>query len=87
MSPSLPLRSYLEAISEINLPTLRRTIRAHYQEKNSSELYAKLANLAQSPNEEPQTFWICALDLGEKIILISKTHLEVGSDHYCKTLP
>ena len=31
ISPSLPLGSYLEAISELTLPTLRRIIRAHYQ--------------------------------------------------------
>ena len=72
ISPILPLRSYLEAISEINLPTLHRIIRAHYQEKNSSELYAELANLVQSPNEEPQTFLIRALNLREKIIYASK---------------
>ena len=39
ISPSLLLRSYLEAISELSLPTLRRIIRAHYQEKKSSEFY------------------------------------------------
>ena len=84
ISPSLPLRSYLEAISEINLPTLRRITRAHYQEKNSSELYAELANLAQSPYEEPQTFLIRALNLREKIIYASKeehSKLKYDSEH------
>ena len=64
--PILPLRSYLEGISEINLPMLQRIIRAHYQEKNSTELYVELANLVQSANEEPQTFLIGALNLREK---------------------
>ena len=84
ISPILPLRSYLEAISEINLPTLCRIIRAHYQEKNSSELYAELANLVQSPNEEPQTFLIRALNLREKVIYASKeehSKLKYDSEH------
>ena len=33
ISPSFLLRSYVEAISELTLPTLCRIIRAHYQEK------------------------------------------------------
>ena len=84
VSPSLPLRSYLEAISEINLSTLHRIIRAHYQEKNSSELHAELAHLAQSPNEEQQTFLICALNHREKLIYASKeehSKLRYDSEH------
>ena len=84
ISPILPLRSYLEAISKINLQMLRRIIRAHYQEKNSSELYAELANLVQWPNEEPQTFFIHALNLREKIIHASKeehSKLKYDSEH------
>ena len=68
----MPLRSYVEAISELTLPTLCRIIRAHYQEKNSSELYAELANLAQISTEEPQIFLIRAQNLREKIIHASK---------------
>ena len=84
ISPSLPLRSYLEAISELTLPTLHRIIRAHYQEKNRSELYAELANLAQISTEEPQTFLIRALNLREKIIYASKeanTKLKYDPEH------
>ena len=33
VSLSLPLRSYLETISEFTLPTLHRILRAHYHEK------------------------------------------------------
>ena len=83
ISPSLPLRSYLEAIRELTLPTLRRIIRAHYQEKNSSELYAELANLAQI-SVEPPTFLIRALNLREKIIYASKeanTKLKYDPEH------
>ena len=61
ISSSLLLPSYVEAISELTLPTLRRIIIAYYQRKNSSELFAELANLAQISTEEPQTFLIRAL--------------------------
>ena len=70
--PGLPLKDYLEAMREMGLETLMKIIRAHYQEKNASELYASLANLAQSPTEEPQNFLLRALNLREKIIFASK---------------
>ena len=82
--PSLPLKSYLEAISEINLLMMCRIIRAHYQEKNSSELYTELANLAQLHDKESQTFLICALNLREKIIYAPKeehSKLKYDSEH------
>ena len=44
--PGLPLKDYLEAMREMGLETLMKIIRAHYQEKNASELYVSLANLA-----------------------------------------
>eukprot|EP00794_Sanderia_malayensis_P012536 gene12536-13822_t len=72
IAPGLPLKDYLEAMREMGLETLMKIIRAHYQEKNASELYASLANLAQSPTEEPQNFLLRALNLREKIIFASK---------------
>ena len=84
ISPSLLLHSYLEAISELTQPTLCRIIRAHYQEKYSSELYVELANLAQISTEKPQTFLIRALNLRGKTIYISKeanTKLKYNPEH------
>ena len=49
--PGLPLKDYLEAMREMGLETIMKIVRAHYQEKNVSELYVSLANLAQSPAE------------------------------------
>ena len=72
IAPGLPLKDYLEAMREMGLETIMKIIRAHYQEKNASELYASLANLAQSPTEEPQNFLLRALNLREKIIFASK---------------
>ena len=70
--PGIPLKDYFEAMREMGLETLMKLIRAHYQEKNASELYASLSNLAQSPTEDPQNFLLRGLNLREKIIFASK---------------
>ena len=72
ISPSLPLRDYIEAMRETGIDAILKILRAHFQEKNASELYSSLANLAQSPSEEPQNFLMRALNLREKIIFASK---------------
>lgn len=70
IAPGLPLKDYLEARRETGLPTVVKIIRAHYQEKNASELYASLSNLVQTSNEEPQNFLLRALNLREKSLCI-----------------
>ena len=72
IAPGLPLKDYLEAMRETGLPTVIKIIRAHYQEKNASELCASLSNLVQTPSEKPQNFLLRALNLREKIIFASK---------------
>ena len=72
ISPSLPLRDHIEAMRETGIDAILKILRAHFQEKNASELYSSLANLAQSPSEEPQNFLMRALNLREKIIFASK---------------
>ena len=49
-----------------------KILRAQLQDKNESELYSTLANLAQSPFEEPQNFLMRAVNLRERIIFASK---------------
>ena len=72
IAPGLPLKDYLEAMRETGLPTVIKIIRANYQEKNASELYASLSSLLQTPNEEPKNFLLRALNLREKILFASK---------------
>ena len=72
ISPSLPLRDYIEVMREIGIESILKILRAHFQEKNASELYSALSNLAKSPTEEPQNFLMRALNLREKIIFASK---------------
>ena len=57
---------------ESGLETINKILRAHFQEKNASEMYASLTNLVQNANEEPQNFLLRALNLREKVIFASK---------------
>ena len=46
-------------------------MRAHFEEKSSTELYQSLVNLRQLPDEDPQSFLIRALNKGQICILIN----------------
>lgn len=70
--PGMQLRSYLEGKSDLTLPTLRRILRCHYQEKSATELYKQLSSEAQSVKETPQSFLIRSLDLRQKILFASQ---------------
>ena len=39
INPGMRLRSYLEGLSDLTLPRLRRILRSHYQEKSATDLY------------------------------------------------
>lgn len=54
------------------LPKLRKILRFHFHEKNATELYQLLTNIAQHPNEDPQSFLMRALTIRQKIISASK---------------
>ncbi|KAL3979220.1 hypothetical protein ACER0C_017770 [Sarotherodon galilaeus] len=72
IAPGLQLRSYLEGKTNLTLPTLRRILRSHYQERGATELYKQLTSEVQSIKETPQTFLIRALDLRQKNLLASQ---------------
>lgn len=72
IAPGLQLRSYLEGKPHLTLPTLRRILRFHYQEKCATELYKQLTSEVQSSKESPQNFVIRALDLRQKILFASQ---------------
>ncbi|XP_068115048.1 uncharacterized protein [Hyperolius riggenbachi] len=72
IAPDLQLRSYLEGKTNLTLPTLRRILRSHYQEKGATELYKQLTSEVQSSKEDPQTFLIRAFDLRQKILFASQ---------------
>jgi len=45
VQPGLQLRSYLENLTELTLPRLRKILPFHFQEKNAIELYQLLTNI------------------------------------------
>ena len=72
VQPGLQLRSYLETMVDLTLPRLRKILRFRFHERNATELYQLLTNIAQQPNEDPQSFLIRALTVRQKIISASK---------------
>lgn len=70
--PGSSLRSYLEGRVGVTLPSLRRLLRCHYLEKDATDLYKELAQLAQDPKESSQAFLLRALDLRQKVIFASQ---------------
>ena len=66
------LRSYVETLSNLSLPKLRKFLRVHYREKSASELYQQLATIFQHPKETAQQFLLRALDLRNKVGFASK---------------
>ncbi|CAH3027981.1 unnamed protein product, partial [Porites evermanni] len=72
VQPGLQLTSYLETMVDLTLPRLRKILRFHFHERNVTELYQLLTNIAQQPNEDPQSFFMRALIVRQKIISASK---------------
>lgn len=56
----------------LTLPVLRRILRAHYQERGTTELHKQLASEAKSSKETPLNFLIRCLDLRQKILFASQ---------------
>lgn len=72
ISPGMQLRSYLEGKTNLTLPTLRRILRCHYQEKSATDLYKQLTSEVQGIKETPQNFLIRTFDLRQKILFASQ---------------
>ena len=72
VQPGLQLRSYLENLTELTLPRLRKILPFHFQEKNAIELYQLLTNITQQPNEDAQSFFMRALTIRRSVISASK---------------
>ena len=71
IQPGSNLRSYLEGRTDVDLPQMKQIIRAHYKEKNATELYQELSNVAQSAREDPTEVLMRALDLRQKVLFTS----------------
>ena len=86
ITPRFVLINYLETSKDFILDRLKRVLRSHYGEKNTSELCQTLASLCQSPKESPQAFLMKALDLKQQILSASSdesddTYLQYDPQH------
>ena len=72
IQPGLQLRSFPENMTDLTLLVLRKIRRFHFHEKNATELYQPLTNIAQLPNEDSQPFLMRALTIRQKIISASR---------------
>ena len=81
VQPGLQLRSYLENMTDLTLPRQHKILRFHFHEKNATELYQLLTNIAHQPNKDPQSFLMRELTIRQKVISASKEpDIEVTHD-------
>ena len=59
-------------MTDLTLTRLRKILPFHFHEKNVTELYQLLTNIAQQPDEDPQSFLMRALTIRQKVISTSK---------------
>ena len=71
IQPGSNLRSYLECRTDVDLPQMKQIIRSQHKEKNATELYQELSNVAQSAREDPTEFLMRALGLRQKVLFAS----------------
>lgn len=72
VSPGVKLRSYLEGKTDLTLATLRHILRAHYAEKDATDLYQQLTKAVQSPSETALDFVVRVLDLRQRVLNASE---------------
>lgn len=70
--PGVSLRSYLESRTDLTLPALKQILRAHFVEKDATELYHSLTCAVQEPKETPIQFLVRAMDLRQRILSASE---------------
>ena len=75
IGPGMDLRDYFETIQTLDLRTLSKVLRSHYQEKDATTLFTALSNAKQSADETAQQFVMRLMTLREKIIFVSQEDL------------
>ncbi len=70
--PGVSLRSYLESRTDLTLPAIKQILRAHFVEKDATELYHSLTRAVQEPKEIPIQFLVRAMDLRQRILSASE---------------
>ena len=56
-------------MKDLTLTKLKQHLRAHFKQKNSTELYQELINMSQKPDEDAQNFLMHALTIRQSILV------------------
>ena len=72
ISPDLPLRRYLEGKQAMDIASLRKILRSHFKEPNSTALFTQLSNSRQTSTESAQEYVIRLMFLRQKILFVSR---------------
>ena len=75
-SPDIPLREMLEGNENLTIAELRKTLRVHFHEKDSSKLWEDLMKATQTASQDATQFVESLISLKQRILFVSK---EAGS--------
>ena len=75
-SPDIPLREMLEGTEDLTISHLRKILRVHFHEKDSSKLWEELNKATQTASQDATQFTQYLISLKQRILFVSK---EAGS--------
>lgn len=76
IAPSLTLRNVLETTHNLTLKKLMLLTEVHYDERNATDLYSKLAPLTQLPEETPYSFVMRCIELRQVLLAALKSDVK-----------
>ena len=80
ISPGLNVRSCLEGKTDLTLPQLRRILRAHFSERDATELCTELSNAVQHSSESVQNFVVRLIDMRQAIFASQELESQLQYD-------
>ena len=72
MDSDISLKSYLEGKTDLTLAKLRKFLRGHFLEKDSTSLFSMLANASQQSSQSASDFVFDLMDLRQRVVFVSK---------------
>ncbi|KAM9735208.1 uncharacterized protein ACNS7B_014526 [Menidia menidia] len=67
-TPGLSLRDMLESKSNLTLEHLKTSLKAHFKENSTTDMFHRLVNITQDVKESPQNFLFRAIELKERLM-------------------
>ena len=69
ITPGIPVRSYLEGSSQINLQFITNVLRAHFKIKDSTSAFNELTNSVQGPSENEMSYCMRLMGLRQDVLI------------------